>query len=76
MHTRITPLQKSEQEVTFLIKELNLKPGMKLLDVGCGPGRHSHLFAKAGITVQGIDISQKFIDIASTTEVSVLAFFA
>ena len=53
----------SEQEVAFLIKELDLKPGMKLLDVGCGPGRHSHLFARAGITVLGIDISQKFVDI-------------
>ena len=55
----------SEQEVDFLIKTLNLKPGMKLLDVGCGPGRHSLLFAKAGINVLGIDISQEFIDIAS-----------
>ena len=64
----------SEQEAAFLIKELNLKPGMKLLDVGCGPGRHSHLFAKAGITVQGIDISQKFVDITSTAEVSGASF--
>ena len=64
----------SEQEVAFLIKELNLKPGMKLLDVGCGPGRHSHLFAKAGITVVGVDISQKFVEIASTAEVSGASF--
>ena len=35
---------------------------MKLLDVGCGPGRHSHLFAKAGITVLGVDISQRFVE--------------
>ncbi|MBC95720.1 methyltransferase [bacterium] len=58
----------SEQEVAFLMKELDLKRGMKLLDVGCGPGRHSHLFAKAGITVLGIDISQEFIDIASKAQ--------
>lgn len=58
----------SEQEVDFLIKALNLKPGMKLLDVGCGPGRHSILFAKAGINVLGIDISQEFIDIASNED--------
>ena len=64
----------SEQEVAFLIKELDLKPGMKLLDVGCGPGRHSHLFAKAGITVLGVDISQRFVDIASTAEVSGATF--
>ncbi|MEE2682938.1 MAG: methyltransferase domain-containing protein [Actinomycetota bacterium] len=55
----------TDQEVAFLMKELDLQPGMKLLDVGCGPGRHAHAFAKSGIEVVGIDISQKFVDIAS-----------
>lgn len=55
----------TEQEVEFLKNQLELKPGMKLLDVGCGPGRHAHLLAKAGIEVLGIDISEEFIDIAS-----------
>ena len=55
----------TEQEVEFLINQLELKPGMKLLDVGCGPGRHAHLLAKAGIEVLGIDISEEFIEIAS-----------
>jgi len=64
----------SEQEVAFLMKELDLKRGMKLLDVGCGPGRHSHLFAKAGITVLGIDISQEFIDIASKAQIPDASF--
>ena len=54
----------TKQEVEFLVSELNLKTGMKLLDVGCGPGRHSHYLAELGIKVHGIDISQAFIDIA------------
>ena len=56
----------TEQEVTFLMKALDLKSGMKLLDVGCGPGRHSHLFAREGINVLGVDISEEFINIASS----------
>lgn len=54
----------TRQEIDFLISELNLDPGSKVLDVGCGPGRHSHELASRGYLVHGIDISQKFIDIA------------
>jgi SAM-dependent methyltransferase len=32
--------------------------------VGCGPGRHAYLLAERGITVHGIDISQRFVDLA------------
>lgn len=52
------------QEVDFLIDELGLEPGMRVLDVGCGPGRHAHELARRGITVHGIDIAQRFVDIA------------
>jgi SAM-dependent methyltransferase len=55
----------TEQEVAFLFDALELRPGMRLLDVGCGPGRHAHLMAASGIEVVGIDISQRFIDIAN-----------
>ena len=59
----------TEQEVSFLMKALDLKSGMKLLDVGCGPGRHSHLFAREGINVLGVDISEEFINIASSKNI-------
>lgn len=52
------------QEVEFLISELGLVPGMRILDVGCGPGRHAHEFARRGFEVHGIDISQTFVDLA------------
>jgi SAM-dependent methyltransferase len=53
------------QEVGFLVEELGLEPGMRLLDVGCGPGRHARAFAARGIEVVGVDISQRFVDLAA-----------
>lgn len=53
------------QEVDYLISELGLIPGMRILDVGCGPGRHAYEFARRGFIVHGIDISQTFIDLAT-----------
>jgi len=55
----------TEQEVAFLTDVLDLRPGMRLLDVGCGPGRHARAFAANGIEVVGVDISQRFIDLAT-----------
>ena len=48
----------------FLIDTLGLNAGDRLLDVGCGPGRHAHEFARRGIVVHGVDISRRFVDLA------------
>jgi len=55
----------TSQEVAFIIERLGLTPGMRILDVGCGPGRHAYEFARLGFRVHGIDISEAFIDIAN-----------
>ena len=55
----------TRQEVDFIIRTLSLEPGMRILDVGCGPGRHAYELAERGFVVHGIDISQTFIDIAT-----------
>lgn len=55
----------TEQEVVFLVEELGLAPGMRVLDVGCGPGRHAHALAERGLEVVGVDISQRFVDLAA-----------
>jgi SAM-dependent methyltransferase len=55
----------TEQEVGFLSEALGLRPGQRLLDVGCGPGRHAHALARRGIEVIGVDISQRFVDLAA-----------
>lgn len=54
----------TEQEVRFLVDELGLERGMRLLDVGCGPGRHAHALADRGIEVVGLDISMSFLRVA------------
>jgi len=55
----------TEQEVDFLIDVLGLEPGRsRVLDVGCGPGRHAHELARRGITVHGIDLSSTFVELA------------
>lgn len=59
----------TRQEVEFLVEALHLEPGMRLLDVGCGPGRHAHAFAERGIEVVGIDISRRFVDLATAAAV-------
>lgn len=54
----------TRQEIDFLVGALGLQPGQRVLDVGCGPGRHAYELARRGIAVHGIDISQRFIDLA------------
>jgi SAM-dependent methyltransferase len=52
------------QEVDHLVATLELRAGDRVLDVGCGPGRHAHELARRGIVVHGVDISERFIEIA------------
>lgn len=55
----------TNQEVDFLKEVLGLHSGMRVLDVGCGPGRHALAFAERGIQVVGVDISQRFVELAT-----------
>lgn len=55
----------TEQEVAFLVDVLGLTPGRRVLDVGCGPGRHGLALARRGMEVVGVDLSPAFVDLAT-----------
>lgn len=60
----------TRQEVDFLMDALELAPGDRVLDVGCGPGRHSLELARRGVRVHGIDISDTFVGLARAAAVA------
>jgi SAM-dependent methyltransferase len=59
-HPLLTP-ERAAAEVDFVVDKLNLGQGMRVLDVGCGFGRHSLELARRGCKVVGIDPSPAMI---------------
>ncbi len=53
-----------EKTVKNLISSLNLKPGSRILDLGCGPGLYCKYFAQLGFHVTGLDYSKNSIEYA------------
>jgi SAM-dependent methyltransferase len=47
--------------VAFLWEALALAPGMRVIDVGCGPGRHVEALSRRGVEMVGVDISASFL---------------
>jgi len=43
---------------------LNLLPGDRILDLGCGPGRDAQIFVEQGYQVTGVDLSPQMIEMA------------
>jgi SAM-dependent methyltransferase len=46
------------------VDEIQLKPGMSVLDLGCGPGLYCQRLAKAGMKVTGVDFSDASVSYA------------
>jgi SAM-dependent methyltransferase len=57
------------EEVKWVIDELGLEEGAKVLDLCCGVGRHSLQLARRGLTVTGVDRTALYLrTIAMTAE--------
>ena len=56
--------ERTTYEIDFLESELKLKRGARLLDVGCGFGRHAVALARRGYEVVAIDASAEMIAVA------------
>lgn len=56
----MTP-EQTAREAAFLAERLRLQPGMAVLDVPCGNGRHALELARRGMAVTGVDLSAGFL---------------
>jgi len=57
---------KNRQVVEFCLQMLGMRPGMRVLDLGCGAGFQAFLFSEHGINVQGMDISPPLVRYAKS----------
>lgn len=56
--------EHAEREVDYLVQAMQLKPGARILDFGCGAGRHSLALARRGYVVVGVDFSKSSVALA------------
>lgn len=52
-------------EIDGIVEMVGLQPGSRVLDVGCGPGRHVLELARRGHRAHGVDISERFVALAA-----------
>lgn len=56
--------QRTSAETDWLVRALGACPGGRLLDLGCGLGRHARELARRGFAVVGVDVSAEVLAIA------------
>ncbi len=55
---------RTAPQCDFVVNELGLQPGARVLDLCCGQGRHSIELARRGFQVTGLDLSEYLLDLA------------
>jgi len=56
--------ERTDQQVKFLVRELQLKKNDRILDLACGYGRHTNELSRLGYHVTGVDINQRLLKTA------------
>lgn len=54
--------EAAEAQVDDLIALLDIEPGARVLDLCCGPGRHTIEMARRGFLVTGVDRTEEFLE--------------
>jgi 2-polyprenyl-3-methyl-5-hydroxy-6-metoxy-1,4-benzoquinol methylase len=55
------------KHVNFIIEKTKIPSRASVLDMACGPGRHSIIFAKKGYAVTAVDLSENLLCVAGTS---------
>ena len=70
------PTKKQSQALIQIFNQFSSIPINRVLDIGCGYGRHSREVTKQSFQVTGIDISEKAIEIANAKQKNIPYFVA
>jgi SAM-dependent methyltransferase len=54
--------EDTPRQVDFIVRELGLSSGQRVVDLGCGHGRHANELARRGYQVLGVDMVMGFLD--------------
>jgi len=55
-------LEETPDEVDKILALLGVAPGARILDLGCGIGRHALELARRGYQVTGVDITERYLE--------------
>jgi cyclopropane fatty-acyl-phospholipid synthase-like methyltransferase len=67
--------EEAQEFIDHLLEELHLPGGSKILDLGCGKGRHSRHLHECGYNVTGVDLSEENIKYCKQYENDTLEFY-
>jgi SAM-dependent methyltransferase len=56
--------EEADREAAAVIERLDLQVDDRILDVACGAGRHARGFARRGLRVTGVDLSEDLLEVA------------
>lgn len=56
-----------DRSVRWVVDSLGLRPGDRVLDLGCGPGLYACRLARGGVRVHGVDVSRRSVAHARAT---------